>query len=106
MIFRLLVFITTRTTWHGTSSTTPIHFTFVKEKLPPDETVFIAERALTADTVVRFRPNARVIATSGVAQANDASCSFTTARSNFERLCVNEPQSYGTVTLPSLGPVI
>jgi len=51
---------------HGTSSGTPIHFTFVKEKLPPGETVIITEGALKADTVVRFRPNARVIATSGV----------------------------------------
>ena len=51
---------------HGTSSGTPIHFTFVKEKLPPGETVLITEGALKADTVVRFRPNARVIATSGV----------------------------------------
>jgi len=51
---------------YGTSSGTPIHFTFVKEKLPPDETVLITEGALKADTVVRFRPNARVIATSGV----------------------------------------
>jgi hypothetical protein len=51
---------------HGTSSGTPIHFTFVKEKLPPGETVLITEGALKADTVIRFRPNARVIATSGV----------------------------------------
>ncbi len=50
----------------GTSSGTPIHFTFVKQKLPPGETVIITEGALKADTVVRFRPNARVIATSGV----------------------------------------
>ena len=50
----------------GTSSGTPIHFTFVKEKLPPGETVLITEGALKADTVVRFRPNARVIAASGV----------------------------------------
>jgi hypothetical protein len=50
----------------GTSSGTPIHFTIVKEKLPPGETVLITEGALKADTVVRFRPNARVIATAGV----------------------------------------
>jgi hypothetical protein len=50
----------------GTSSGTPIHFTFVKEKVPPGETVLITEGALKADTVVRFRPHARVIATSGV----------------------------------------
>lgn len=51
---------------HGTSSGTPIHFTFLKQKLPPGETVLITEGALKADTVVRFRLNARVIATSGV----------------------------------------
>jgi hypothetical protein len=51
---------------HGTSSGTPIHFTFVKDKLSPRETVLITEGALKADTVVRFRPNARVIATAGV----------------------------------------
>jgi len=51
---------------HGTSSGTPIHFTFLKQKLPPGETVLITEGALKADTVVRFRSNARVIATSGV----------------------------------------
>ena len=50
----------------GTSSGTPIHFTFLKEKLPPGETVLITEGALKADIVVRFRPNARVIATAGV----------------------------------------
>ncbi len=42
-----------------------IHFTFVKDKLPSGETVLINEGALKADTVVRFRPNARVIATAG-----------------------------------------
>ena len=51
---------------HGTSSGTPIHFTFVKDELAPGETVLITEGALKADIVVRFRPNARVIATSGV----------------------------------------
>ncbi len=51
---------------HGTSSGTPIHFTFVKDELAPGETVLITEGALKADTVVRLRPNARVIATSGV----------------------------------------
>ena len=51
---------------HGTSSGTPIHFTFVKDELALGETVLITEGALKADTVVRFRPNARVIATSGV----------------------------------------
>ena len=56
---------------HGTSSGTPIHFTFVKQKLPPGETVLITEGALKADTVVRFRPNARVIAASGVTCSHD-----------------------------------
>jgi hypothetical protein len=51
---------------HGTSSGTPIHFTFVKDELAPGETVIITEGALKADIVVRFRPDARVIATSGV----------------------------------------
>lgn len=51
---------------HGTSSGTPIHFTFVKDEIAPGETVLITEGALKADIVVRFRPNARVIATSGV----------------------------------------
>ena len=51
---------------HGTSSGTPIHFTFLQQKLPPGETVLITEGALKADTVVRLRPNAHVIATSGV----------------------------------------
>jgi hypothetical protein len=51
---------------HGTSSGTPIHFTFVKDEIAPGDTVLITEGALKADTVVRFRPNVRVIATSGV----------------------------------------
>jgi hypothetical protein len=50
----------------GTSSGTPIHFTFVKDELAPSDTVLITEGALKADTVVRFRPNGHVIATSGV----------------------------------------
>jgi hypothetical protein len=50
---------------YGTSSGTPIQFTFVRQKLLPSETVLITEGALKADTVVRFRSNARVIATSG-----------------------------------------
>ena len=45
---------------------TPIHFTFIQQNLPPGETVLITEGALKADTVVRLKPNARVIATSGV----------------------------------------
>jgi hypothetical protein len=50
----------------ATSSGTPIHFTFFKEKLPLGETVLITDGALKADTVVRFRSNARMIATLGV----------------------------------------
>jgi hypothetical protein len=50
----------------GTSSGTPIHFTFAPQRLSSGETVVITEGALKADTLVRFRPRARVIATSGV----------------------------------------
>lgn len=50
----------------GTSSGTPIHFTFATQKLVAGETVVITEGALKADTLVWFRPKARVIATSGV----------------------------------------
>jgi hypothetical protein len=50
----------------GTGSGTPIHFTFAPQKLPAGATVVITEGALKADTLVRFRPKARVIATSGV----------------------------------------
>ena len=50
----------------GTSSGTPIHFTFATQKVVAGETVLITEGALKADTLVRFRPKARVIATSGV----------------------------------------
>lgn len=50
----------------GTSSGTPIHFTFAHQRLSAGETVVITEGALKADALVRFRPKARVIATSGV----------------------------------------
>jgi hypothetical protein len=50
----------------GTGSGTPLHFTFAPQKLPAGATVVITEGALKADTLVRFRPKARVIATSGV----------------------------------------
>lgn len=50
----------------GTGSGTPIHFTFAPKHLPPGATVVITEGALKADTLVQFRPKARVIATSGV----------------------------------------
>ncbi len=50
----------------GTSSGTPIHFTFLPRDYPPGGTVVITEGALKAETLVRFRPKARVIATTGV----------------------------------------
>jgi hypothetical protein len=55
----------------GTSSGTPIHFTFAPKNLPAGATVVITEGALKADTVVQFRPKARVIATSGVSCSHD-----------------------------------
>ena len=51
---------------NGTSSGTPIHFTFSTGTLPPGQTVIITEGALKAETVLSLRPKARVIATSGV----------------------------------------
>lgn len=50
----------------GTSSGTPIHFTFKPATLAPGQTIIITEGALKAGVLVSFRPNARVIATSGV----------------------------------------
>ena len=50
----------------GTSSGTPIHFTFEPQKVSAGKTVVITEGALKADVLVRFRPRAFVIATSGV----------------------------------------
>ena len=50
----------------GASSGTPIHFTFKPADLPPIKTVIITEGALKAEVLVRLRPKARVIATSGV----------------------------------------
>jgi Domain of unknown function (DUF3854) len=50
----------------GTSSGTPIHFTFKPADLPPGRTVIITEGALKAETLVSLRPRARVIASSGV----------------------------------------
>jgi hypothetical protein len=55
----------------GTSSGTPIHFTFTPEELPAGETVVITEGALKAETLVSFRPKARVIATAGVSCSHD-----------------------------------
>lgn len=51
---------------NGTSSGTPIHFTFSTGTLPPGQTVIITEGALKAETLLSLRPKARVIATSGV----------------------------------------
>ena len=56
---------------HGTGSGTPIHFTFSPQKLSAGATVVITEGALKADTLVCFRPKARVIATSGVSCSHD-----------------------------------
>lgn len=55
----------------GTSSGTPIHFTFSPTSLPAGETVVITEGALKAETFVHHRPKARVIATSGVSCSHD-----------------------------------
>lgn len=51
---------------NGTSSGTPIHFTFPTGTLPPGQTVIITEGALKAEILLSLRPKARVIATSGV----------------------------------------
>jgi hypothetical protein len=51
---------------NGTSSGTPIHFTFSTGTLPPGEIVIITEGALKAEILLSLRPKARVIATSGV----------------------------------------
>jgi hypothetical protein len=56
---------------YGTSSGTPIHFTFRPKYFPAGGTVLFTEGALKAEVFVRFKPNARVIATTGV------SCSHT-----------------------------
>jgi hypothetical protein len=55
----------------GTGSGTPIHFTFTSKSLSAGATVVITEGALKANTLVRFRPTARVIATSGVSCSHD-----------------------------------
>jgi hypothetical protein len=52
--------------FRGASSGTPIHFTFRPADLPSGKTVIITEGALKAEVLVSLRPNARVIATSGV----------------------------------------
>jgi len=50
----------------GTSSGTPIHFTFRPSEYPAGNIVIITEGALKAETLVRFRSKARLIATTGV----------------------------------------
>ncbi len=50
----------------GTSSGTPIHFTFRPKDLPAGANVLYTEGALKAEAFVRFKPRARVIATTGV----------------------------------------
>jgi len=55
----------------GTTSGTPIHFTFSPTHLPAGETVVITEGALKAETFVYHRPKARVIATSGVSCSHE-----------------------------------
>jgi hypothetical protein len=51
---------------HGTSSGTPIHFTFRPKDLPAGGNILYTEGALKAEAFVRFKPRARVIATTGV----------------------------------------
>src|SRR6185369_4352545 len=51
---------------YGTSSGTPIHFTFRPRHFPPGGTVLFTEGRLKAEVFVRFKPQARVIATTGV----------------------------------------
>jgi hypothetical protein len=57
---------------NGTSSGTPIHFTFPTGTLLPGETVIITEGALKAEALLSLRPKARVIATSGVSCSHAA----------------------------------
>ena len=51
---------------YGTSSGTPIHFTFRPKNFPAGGTVLFTEGALKAEAFVRFKPKARAIATTGV----------------------------------------
>ena len=55
----------------GTSSGTPIHFTFSPNSLPHGSEVVITEGALKAETLVSLRPAVRAIATSGVSCSHD-----------------------------------
>lgn len=51
---------------HGTSSGTPIHFTFRPRNLPAGGKIIYTEGALKAEALVRFEKTAHVIATTGV----------------------------------------
>jgi hypothetical protein len=55
----------------GSSSGTPLHFTFDPNSLPAGSDVVITEGALKAETLVSLRPDVRAIATSGVSCAQD-----------------------------------
>jgi hypothetical protein len=55
----------------GTSSGTPLHFTFDPNSLSAGADVVITEGALKADTLVSLRPNVHAIATSGVSCAQE-----------------------------------
>ncbi len=55
---------------YGTSSGTPIHFTF-SPTFSAGATVVLTEGALKGETFVHHRPKARVIATSGVSCSHD-----------------------------------
>jgi hypothetical protein len=54
----------------GVSSGTPIHFSFRPSDYAAGNTVLITEGRLKADAFVSMRPNAKVIATSGVSCAH------------------------------------
>jgi hypothetical protein len=64
----------------GSSSGTPIHFTFKPSTLSHGKTVVITEGALKAETLVSLRPQVRAIATSGVscshAEIIEAACTY------------------------------
>jgi hypothetical protein len=51
----------------GTSSGSPLHFTFQQSNLPPDASIIIVEGLLKADALVALRPHLFAVATSGVA---------------------------------------
>jgi hypothetical protein len=55
----------------GSSSGTPIHFTFDPRSLAPGADVVLTEGALKADIVAALRPSAHLIATSGVSCSHE-----------------------------------